>query len=130
MSRRDLRVIGALLFLGACGAPEPGVDVRMKMSPVIAEEAVQATVSLYNAPVSCEVIRISESREGVYNAQVPVAGGTPGTELFELVPGSYQVAVFVFDGDQNLIGFGCDPRPVEIEQGKQSEIGPIGINPI
>lgn len=130
MSRRDLPVVGALLLLCACGGPEVGVDIQMSMSPLIAPEAVRATVSLYNAPVSCEVVRLSPTRDGIYNSQVTLAGGAASTELFEIVPGRYQVAVFVFDASDEVIGFGCDPREVEVEQGRRAELGPITVDPV
>jgi hypothetical protein len=124
----------ACLGLLACEPADPQLDISMTISPVIAMGAVRAIVVLFPAepPTSCEVLRLSEkssdaSQIGTYRSTVQLQGSQRSTELFDLVPGDYQVAVFVYDGESDLVGFGCQMNPVQIELGKRTETPTIEV---
>ena len=133
MSRRVLSVIALLC---ACGPADPEIGISVSMSPLIAAGAVRAIVVLFPAPiVDCEVLRLSEknvqpNRFGTYRSNVMLDGSPPhATEFFELVPGDYQLAVFVYDEDDEVVGFGCEMTAVTIELGKRSDVGTIEVQP-
>ena len=44
--------------------------------------------------------------------------------------GTYQIAVFVFDDQNELIGFGCDANALTIENGKHAQRGPIVVQEV
>ena len=139
MSRRVLPVI-ALLGLFGCEPSDPPIDVSVSMSPVIAQNANRAVVILFPAapPTTCEVLRLSEKNAmdpmkiGTYRSIVQLAGrmGPQQTEFFDVVPGQYQIAVFVYDASSMLIGFGCQMPAVTIELGKRAESMTIEVRAI
>ncbi len=126
--------MAVLAALCACGSGEPQLDLAMRMSPELAM-ADHAVVVLFTAapPTSCEVLRLSEKDEpipkrGAYRSEVTISGtGPQDTEFFELVPGDYQIAVFVYAAGGGLVGFGCRPEPVTIELGKRTEAPVIEV---
>jgi hypothetical protein len=111
---------------GGCGGDD-GIAIGVSLSPAIAQEAVRAKIALYNAPASCNVIRIS-NKSGIYEQIVAI--GERGTEFFDVTPNPYQIAVFVYDASDALIGFGCDPTAVIVESGRRTMRGPITVGPL
>ena len=135
MSRRVLPLIG-LLGLLACEPGDPQIDISVTMSPVIAAEAARAIVVLFPAapPTTCEILRLSEKNTtdplkiGTYRSTVTLPAAPPHeANFFDLVPGDYQIAVFVYDDQSELVGFGCQMAPVEIELGKRAESSLIEV---
>jgi hypothetical protein len=125
----------ALLGLLACGPGDPEIDISVSMSPLIPMDATEAVVVLFPAAPasSCEVLRLSEKSSdakqiGTYRSVVPLVNQAPphGASFFELVPGEYQVAVYVYRGE-DLVGFGCQMSPVTIELGKRTETQSIQV---
>jgi hypothetical protein len=73
---------------------------------------------------------VQPNRFGTYRSMVMLDGRSSyATDFFELVPGDYQVAVFVYDGDDQVVGFGCETTAVTIELGKKSDVGTIEVQP-
>ena len=137
MSRYHLPVI---LLLAACEPADPQLEIAMTMSPVIAMGATEAMVVLFPATdplTNCEVFRLSEKNApdpdllGTYRAKVELSGNKPyQANIWDIVPGRYQVAVFVYDGGKNVLGFGCPPNTaLTIEMGKRAEPTAIDIRP-
>ena len=128
-----------LILLASCEPSDPPFQLAMTMSPVIAQTAREALIVLFAAdpdPNPCEVLRLSEKNTqdkmtlGTYRVPFTLDGtGPQSTEIFDLFPGRYQVAVFVYDGGKKLVGFGCQMQALTIEEGKQTETTMIEIRP-
>lgn len=136
MSRYHLPVI---LLLAACEPADPQLEISMTMSLVIAMGATEAMVVLFPATeplTSCEVFRLSEKNApdpeqlGTYRTKVELDGTKAHqTNIWDIVPGRYQVAVFIYDGGGKVLGFGCPLNAVAIEMGKRTETPAIDIRP-
>jgi hypothetical protein len=128
-----------IVLLAACEPSEPPIDIDISMSPVIAMNADEAMVVLFPAtdpPTSCDVFRLTEKNApdgtliGTYRTTIDVKGTMAHqTNIWGIVPGRYQVAVFVYDMMDAVVGFGCLPMPVTIEEGKRTETPTIDIRP-
>jgi hypothetical protein len=137
MPRRLFQVI-ALFALFGCEPSAPEIGISVTMSPLIGATARRAVVVLYPAapPSTCEVLRLSEMGEtmpkrGSNRSAIMLDGSPPHmTEFFNLVPGDYQIAVFVYDGADQMVGFGCLMAPVTIELGVYTDAPQIEVREV
>jgi hypothetical protein len=141
MPRRIFQVAWLALACFGCFACEPGepqIDVSVTMSPLIQATATRAVVVLYPAaPLSsCEVLRLSERDEttpkrGSNRSAIELNSPPPHeAEFFNLVPGDYQIAVFVYDAGDAMIGFGCLAAAVTIELGERTDAPEIEVRDV
>lgn len=130
--RRSLRLmlVSALLGLGAsCGGPEGqdvGLSLDMRGLALIDAEVRSAVVYLFAGDQSCAVIEFSgPDVAGAYRSGIDIGGegaASPVASFGGIVPDTYTVVAWAFDGQLNPIGFDCADTPIEILADKASSV--------
>lgn len=116
-----LFAVGLVGSLSACGGAEDGLALAVSALGVDA-----ATVLLDVHPSDRPCVEIRDSGPGVrgsYAIEIPVAAGEASqtTELSELRPATYTLALWALDGARSPIAYGC-ADDVTIRDGRRTRV--------
>lgn len=133
MSQRSVHPLGTLILMATltllgCGGSDSGqvsLQIDTSASGLLGADLRSAIVVLYAGEPSCAVVRFSGARvPGVYQSSISLAEPVPQSEdtnFNTLVPDTYRVAAWGYNGAGEVVAFGCAQALVEISENEVSQ---------
>lgn len=113
---------------GCGGVDETGMSIAISRSG-LSEGAVKAWVRVHVKDRTCEDVRTSgHDKRASYRGDFNFGGSASEGTVHEIRPGTYTVAVWIFNADMAPLDFGCREN-ISIKDGEKTEVS-IVVEPI